>query len=74
MIGSMLVRTKRALQYLCSRPLGLWKPYRIVDRLLMTGQCCMFWYNSCSREDLNECSTNRYVLAYVEVEFAKFGK
>ena len=40
-----------------------------------TEQCCMcLGMTFCSREELNECLTDRYVLAYDEVDFAKFGK
>ena len=30
--------------------------------------------NSCNKKELNECLTNRYMLAYDKIKFAKFDK
>lgn len=53
-------------------------PFETVQNLrstAITEQCfvCVIT-TSCGREELNECLTDRYVLAYDEVEFGKFGR
>ena len=53
-------------------------PFETVQNLRSTAitEQCRVCVNttSCGREELNECLTDRYVLAYDEVEFVKFGK
>lgn len=51
-------------------------PFESVQNLRLTAiteQCCVCESTtSCGREELNECLIDRYLLAYDEVEFAKF--
>jgi hypothetical protein len=74
-MGSMLIRSvKRGLPgFVLS--FGLFKTVQNRRSTAITEQCCVcLSTTSCGKEELNECLTDRYVLASDEVEFAKFGK
>jgi hypothetical protein len=73
MMGSMLMRSaKRGLPEFVLSSFG---PFETVQNRRSTAireQCCVCLSTTyCGREELNECLTDRYVLAYDEVEFAK---
>jgi hypothetical protein len=75
MMGSMFMRSaKRGLPGFVLSSFGPFETVQNRRSTAITEQCyvCLSTI-SCGREELNECLTDRYVLAYVEVELATFG-
>jgi hypothetical protein len=73
MMGSVLMKGAKRKRF-SGFVLSFWLFETIQNRrstAIAVQYCVYFGTTSCGRQELNECLTDQYVLAYVEVEFCE---
>ena len=73
-MGSILMRRAERKRFSGFVSTSIWLSETIQNRrstAIAVQYCVYFGTTSCGRQELNECLTDQYVLAYVEVEFCE---